>query len=57
MILSCRCSHSFQDAVHGFHQRVHNILQDVREARCTVCGNKRSSGLKGKGQKKEKTDG
>jgi hypothetical protein len=37
-ILKCTCTHSFQDKMYGRGFRVHTILKQDGQARCTVCG-------------------
>lgn len=53
MILSCSCSHAFQDKEYGKGQRVHNLSVKVEGTkrtekgwRCTVCGNVKPVGAK-----------
>jgi hypothetical protein len=38
-ILPCTCPSKFQDEIYGKGMRLHNIGEDKKKARCTVCGN------------------
>lgn len=45
-VMSCKCQHEAQDAIHGKGFRVHNstvkkATQDSIVWRCTVCGSER----------------
>jgi len=45
-ILFCTCTHAYQTAKHGHHQRVHNSCPPEQKGdqptwRCTVCGKER----------------
>ena len=36
---SCTCASKFQDQTYGNKQRLHNVSEDGKKAKCTVCGN------------------
>lgn len=42
MIITCTCSHDYQDKVYGKGRRVANkmkgVSKDSKKARCTSCG-------------------
>lgn len=37
----CNCESKFQDEKYGKGMRVHNLTEDGRKGRCTVCGNEK----------------
>jgi hypothetical protein len=37
-ILPCNCQHKFQDETYGKGMRLHNLGEDKKKAKCTVCG-------------------
>lgn len=45
MILNCDCKNEIQDKFHGKGRRVFNQLGKTNEYRCTVCLNKKKSGV------------
>ena len=38
MILSCTCTHAYQDLLYGPGKRVHNQRKAANQFTCTVCG-------------------
>ena len=42
----CKCVHAFQDATYGKGVRVYNV--GLKDAKCTVCGNKIKVNKEGK---------
>lgn len=42
-IQRCSCVSAFQDRRYGLGKRLHNLLQDSKDARCTVCGVQRAT--------------
>jgi len=36
---TCKCTSEFQDKTYGKNQRLHNLSEDGKKAKCTVCGN------------------
>lgn len=43
MILICKCNNIFQDKQYGFGKRIHNPSHTKPQARCTVCGDVKST--------------
>jgi len=33
----CKCTHDFQDHIYGKKMRLHNISENGKRAKCTVC--------------------
>lgn len=40
----CKCDHKDQDEIYGKSNRLHNLSEDGKKAKCTVCGNTVSIG-------------
>ena len=38
-IKNCKCQNQFQDETYGKNQRVYNLSEGNKKAKCTVCGN------------------
>lgn len=55
-ILSCKCSHEYQDTVYGKGRRLHNRSGKKENSHyaCTVCGDKKSAGSSSTTEKKKK---
>ena len=41
MVKQCSCSSEFQDKTYGKGMRLHNVKEDGKGGKCTVCGAKR----------------
>lgn len=35
----CKCVHKDQDEIYGKNNRLHNLSEDGKKAKCTVCNN------------------
>lgn len=44
----CKCTHEFQDKEYGKHIRLHNLSEDGKKAKCTVCGSSMNIGTTSK---------
>lgn len=44
VIKKCTCRHEYQDERYGKGNRVHNMTKDDKNAYCTVCDSKVSTG-------------
>ena len=36
---TCTCKHDYQDSTYGKQQRIFNLSEDGKKAKCTVCNN------------------
>ena len=36
---NCKCEHKFQNETYGKNQRIYNLSEDGKKAKCTVCNN------------------
>lgn len=42
-VKQCKCVNEFQDRIYGKNQRLHNLKEDGKGSKCTVCGDKKTS--------------